>query len=291
MYTLQVGVIAMNSEPWKIEENYLRLEAYVREAARRRSKVVIAPEAALDGYVCCTDPDVTREKMFTIAQSIPDGPYLKRAAGLAKELGIYLIFGFLEREGDDLYNACAMFDPQGKIIARYRKVHPDSESFITPGKELKPFDTPIGRVGMLICSDRNTVENFATLGAQGAEIVFLPLNSGGAHENTRILQQRARDFHLSIVVADAGSSVIINSYGHLSLEKYETECVGVGLMYLFQTPRGAEREQFTGRRPDLYKPLATNVEPDRWFDEQGNPTERAERERAAARERLRKFKS
>lgn len=290
MDAMSIGVIAMNAAPWNIEDNYQRLEAYAREAARRGAKVIVAPEAVLDGYVCAADSDVTRERMLTIAQRVPDGPYLARAAALAKELGIYFLFGFLERDGDDLFNACAMFDPQGNVIARYRKVHPDVESFITPGKELKPFDTAIGRIGMLICSDRNTVENFAVLGVQGVEVIFLPLNSGGADENTRVLRQRARDFHCAIVVADAGSSVIIGPYGELVLETYETERVSVGVLPLHHMPRGKQREQFAGRRPDLYKPLLENREPDRWFDDEGNPTPRALREREAYLDRLRKRK-
>ena len=85
----------MNAEPWAIEENYRRLEAHAREAARRRAKVIVAPESILDGYVCAAAPDVTRDRMFTIAQRVPDGPYLVRAAALARELGVYFLFGFL----------------------------------------------------------------------------------------------------------------------------------------------------------------------------------------------------
>ena len=49
MYRLRVSVVAMEAQPWELEQNYLRLEAYVREAARRSAELVTAPEAILDG--------------------------------------------------------------------------------------------------------------------------------------------------------------------------------------------------------------------------------------------------
>lgn len=279
-YSLLVGVVSMGSDPWELEHNYLRLEGYVREAARKRAEVVVAPEAALDGYVCAHAPDVTREKMLAIAQQVPDGPYLQRAAALSRELGIFLVFGFLEREGDELFNACALFDPSGEVIGRYRKVHPDIEMFISPGRELAPVDTPLGRVGFLICSDRHTVDNFSTLGAQGAEIVFIPMNGSLGPEQIPVLQQRARDNGCSIILANSWSSAIIGPCGELYLTKIETECVGLGRLYVYHTPKGADRHQFTGRRAELYQPLLENREAEPWFDDRGRPTPMAEEKRA-----------
>src|SRR5262249_4557137 len=150
------------------------------------------------------------------------------------------------------FNSCALFGPDGKIVAKYSKVHPTAESYITPGRELKPFDTPFGRIGFLICSDRGVVDNFSTLGAQGAEIILIPMNGSGGPENTNLLRQRARDNHCSIVVANTWSCAIIDHRGEISLEKYETECVGVGRLFLYDIPKGSNRTKFLDRRPDLY---------------------------------------
>lgn len=290
-HSMLIGVIAMGSEPWALEDNYAKLERYAREAARRGAEVVVAPEGTLDGYVCCAAPDVTRERMLAIAQDVPDGPYLQRAAAVCRELGVYLVFGFLERDGGELFNACALFDPQGEIIARYRKVHPEIESFITPGRELKPFDTPLGRVGFLICSDRHTVDNFSTLGVQGVKIIFIPMYGGLDPDTLPTLRQRARDNYCSLVIANTFSAAIIGPYGEVYLEKYETECVSLGRLFVYHTPKGDAREHFMGRRPDLYGPLLKNFEATTWFDEQGRPTAWAEERRAAFREeRARKAK-
>lgn len=121
---LTVGIISMSATPWALEDNFRRMEGYVREAARRRAEVVIAPESVIDGYVCAATADVTRERMLAVGETVPDGPYLRRAGDLCRELGIYLIYGFLERAGDDLFNSCVLLDPTGAILAKYSKVHP-----------------------------------------------------------------------------------------------------------------------------------------------------------------------
>jgi beta-ureidopropionase len=291
MHYLQVGLVTMGATPWDLADNFQRLEAYAREAVRRRAQLVIAPEAVLDGYVCGADPDTTRERMLTVAQTVPDGRYLRRAAALSRELGIYLIFGFLERDGDDLLNSCALFDPNGAIIARYSKVHPANESYITPGRHLRAFDTPFGRVGFLICSDRGYVDNFSTLGVQGAEVIFIPMDGSGGPENTRMLSQRARDNHCWIVVANTWSCAVIAPTGEVRLEKYETECVSVQRVYIYETPRGDQRRRFMGRRPDLYAPLLTTTEEQNLFDMDGRPTPFEESRRAGWRDELRVIKS
>jgi predicted amidohydrolase len=293
MFQLQVGIVTMDPIPWQLEENFQRMETHVREAVRRRAQLVIAPESVLDGYVCGADPDTTREQMLRVAQTVPDGPYLVRAGKLSKELGIYLIFGFLEKAGEELFNCCALYDPQGKLIATYRKVHPTNETGITPGRELKPFDTPLGRVAFLICNDASVPENFSALASQQVDIVFIP-NNGGAHPPVmQMLRQRARDTACWIVLANTCSCAIISARGELYLEKYESECVSVQRMDLFDSPRkddpGLYAPAFMGRRPDLYGPLTRSTEPKVLFDEQGRPTALEEEQRARWLRKLREF--
>ena len=96
-----VGIVTLKSAPWELEDNFHRLEAYVREAAGRRAQVIVAPESVLDGYVFNADPTSQLADMLEIAQTVPDGSYIQRAGALCKELGTYLIFGLLEREEPD----------------------------------------------------------------------------------------------------------------------------------------------------------------------------------------------
>ena len=275
-----VGVVTMKSRPWELEENFRRLERWTRAAAERRAEVVIGPESVLDGYVFNADPTSTREGMLEIAQRVPDGPYLVRARELSRELGVYLIFGFLERSGADLFNACVMIDPQGELIAHYRKVTTAGEYEITPGGALEPFDTPLGRVGFLLCSDRNA-DNCRTLAVQGAEIIFIPMDGSGGPENTAKMQWRARENGCWIVIANTWSAVIIGPGGELYLEKYETECISVQIV----GPVKSNRASFRGRRTDLYEPLTACTEDGRLYDEDGRRTPQAREQMEATRRR------
>ena len=266
---LLLGIVTMKPSPWEIEDNYNRLEAHIREAHRRRAGVVVASECVLDGYVATT-AEATKNKMLKIAQNYPDGPYLMRAGSLCRELSIFLVFGFLERRQDKLYNSCCLIGPEGKFLAKYSKVNPGGEQNVTAGCELKPFDTPIGRVGFVICSDRHFGHNFDTLGVQGVDIIFVPMNGGSpGTENLRI---RAKDNKCWIAVSNAWCCALINPAGGVLLDKYECECVSVAQISYSQIPRGDKRNLFMGRRFDLYKPLAQCIEKQRYFDEYGNAT-------------------
>lgn len=285
MQRMRVGIVTMEATPWELEDNFQRMEAYIREAVRRRAQLVIAPEAILDGYVCVADPNATEEGMMNVAQSIPDGPYLQRGAALSRELGIYLIFGFLERDGERMFNSCAMFDPQGDVIGKFSKVHTTGEAFITPGRELRPFDTPVGRVGMLICKDRGIPENFRTLGVQGAEVILIPMDGSGGPDDIKTLRQRAMDNACWIVVANTWSCAVIDPTGAMYMEKYESECVSVQRIGPDDQAKEELRDKvFRQRRRDLYGPLTESFEDDNYYDDDGYVTEAGTASMAGLRE-------
>ena len=264
-----VGLISMRGEPWQLEENYQRLESYVREAAGQGATVVVAPEAVLDGYICGAAADATRDRMRKVAQPIPDGPYLKRARTLCTELGIYLVFGFLERRGDDLRNSCAMIDPRGEVVGNYSKVFPNGEMFITAGRELSPVDTSLGRVAFLICADRTIADHFPPLGAQDAEIVFLPMDGAGGPDNTRTMQGHAREHGYWILIANTWSRVIVDPAGEVKLEDYTTEGVSVVDVDLAADAPGEDGDDLK-TLDDLLK-KAFGVTANRWGAD-GRPT-------------------
>ena len=283
---VDVALIAMYGKTWALEENYDRMQGYIREAAANGAQLVIAPETVLDGYICgkCEkDPRVTKEKMLEVAQSIPDGPYLQRASDLCRELGIYLVFGFLHNEGTDLFNTVALFDPDGAIIATHSKVNSDSELFIVPGRELKPVDTPLGRIGFLICMDRTVPDNFLALGAQDVELIIIPMDGSGGPENTRTMSQRARDCFSYVLVANTWSSVMVEPDGSIALERYETGCVSMQRLHYGRIPKGNDRWHYVRRRPDLYGPLVGPADQLNHYDERGFPSAELESIRTRAR--------
>ena len=108
-------------------------------------KLVCAPELCLQGPY----------HMEASAEKIP-GPISDFCAELARKHEIFLIPGSLyEKEGQAIYNTAPVFNPQGKLIARYRKMYPWRPfEKTTSGSETVVFDVPdVGRVGVCICYD------------------------------------------------------------------------------------------------------------------------------------------
>ena len=111
-----------------------------------------------------------------------DGVSVSRMRAAAKRLGLFLVVPFYERAmAGELYNTAILVDDGGEIRGTYRKHHlPMSSHFnekfyFRPGNTGFPvFDTPHGRVGIMICYDRHFPESARALGLGGAEYVFVP---------------------------------------------------------------------------------------------------------------------
>ncbi|HTN13512.1 MAG TPA: carbon-nitrogen hydrolase family protein [Sphingomonadaceae bacterium] len=101
-----------------------------------------------------------------------------RLAGLARELGIWLIPGSVYEERDgQIYNAAPVFDPLGQEVARHHKLYPflPYERNVASGTSHTVFDIPgIGRIGIAICYDMWFPEAMRTLAAMGAEAIIVP---------------------------------------------------------------------------------------------------------------------
>lgn len=110
------------------------------------------------------------------AEPIPN-QLTERLAKLAKKLRCWLVPGsFLEKDASDVFNTALVFNPEGEIVAKYRKMFPwMPQEDIAWGTEFVTFDIPnIGRVGIVICYDVWFPELFRTLAWKGAEVILQP---------------------------------------------------------------------------------------------------------------------
>ena len=145
---------------------FATIERLLDDARALGAGLVVLPEAALGGYV---------ESLHDDADPPPpldaDGPELRRVMELARELVVCV--GFCEDGGDRIgYNAAACVSGDG-LHHVHRKVHlPLKEDRVTtPGDHLEAFDTPVGRLGMLICYDKAFPEAARTLALDGAHVL------------------------------------------------------------------------------------------------------------------------
>jgi predicted amidohydrolase len=157
--------------------NLERSTAAILDAARAGADLIVLPELANSG---CDFP--SRESALSIAEKvgdsrIPNGPTLRAWQEAAEETGIFIVGGFLEREGDSLYNSAAVVGPG--FFGRYRKTHFwDNEKLLyEPGTELPIFETPLCNIGVLVCYDAWFPEAARTLALRGADLLCVPANA------------------------------------------------------------------------------------------------------------------
>ena len=103
----------------------------------------------------------------------PTGPSTGRLIELARQLGVGLLAGLVEREGEYDRNTCVAVAPEG-FVCKFSKLHTFISPYLTPGCEYKVFDLCGVRCGILICYDNNLVENPRIVTLMGAEVIFAP---------------------------------------------------------------------------------------------------------------------
>ncbi len=149
-----------------------RIAELIARARRRGARLLVLPEGALGGYMG-----------HEAWPGVPDA--LVEMAG-----DMVVCVGYTEIDGEDRYAAAACVSGDG-VLGHHRKVHlPPSERFaLTPGHGFAAFDTPVGRLGMLICYDKLFPESARALALDGAEIICAlsawPLDHGGGDRQRR----------------------------------------------------------------------------------------------------------
>jgi predicted amidohydrolase len=196
--------------------NWRRVEPLIRVAAAGGAQIVCTTECFLDGYAIA-DKSIPLEQYRELGEPIPDGGYLRKLAALADELNIYLIAGMLEADGDLRYNTAVLLGPDGQLMGKYRKQKLQHELVRnTPGDESSVFDTPFGKLGVMICADRTEsgiVQKFCSAGAD-----FLICPSGGmfgSAKNDPIVQARSRENHKYIVFVHPAEFLVTGPDGEI----------------------------------------------------------------------------
>ena len=181
--TYQAALVQMDCGFLDVEGNLDKAESRIRDAVNHGAKTVCLPEAFNTGYLGSRIPD-----MKALAEK-EDGKSLTRMRSLAKELGVYLIAPIIFQAESGVENTAFLIDDQGNILGHYSKSHPvgDEQKHFQRGKQYPVWDTPLGKIGIVICYDVCFPETVRLLALNGAEVVFVPaawrasytLKSGG----------------------------------------------------------------------------------------------------------------
>jgi predicted amidohydrolase len=152
--------------------------------------------------------------LWESAERIP-GPFCAMLAEKARAYRCYVGAGILEQEDAYVFNTAVLYDREGRLIGKQRKVHPywpEEPMGISPGDDFAVFRTDFGVVGIMICYDSWWPESARVLALKGAELILFP--NAGYEE--KILPARAIDNNVFIVAATLYSpAAIVNPRGEL----------------------------------------------------------------------------
>lgn len=217
---MKVGIIQQHNTP-DIESNRNRLIEKIKSLAADGAQLVVLQELH-DSLYFCQEEEVNN---FDLAISIP-GIVTDIYSNVARECGIVLVTSLFERRAAGLYhNTAVVFDTDGSMCGKYRKMHiPDDPAYyekfyFTPGDlGFTPIDTSLGRLGVLVCWDQWYPEAARMMALQGAEMLIYPTAIGYESSDTPEEQERQRDAWTTVqrghAVANGLPVVTVNRVGY-----------------------------------------------------------------------------
>jgi predicted amidohydrolase len=208
------------------------------------------------------------------------GPSWQFLSALAKERHVYLCGGSVaEREDDRVYNTAYVFDPDGRQIAKHRKMHlfdidvKGGQRFfesdtLSPGNDVTVFSTPFCKMGLCICYDFRFPELARLMVDAGAKVILVPaafnMTTGPAHWEL-LFRQRAVDNQVYTVgVAPArdpsasyqswGHSIVCSPWGEVLMQADEKESVAITSLDLDRVDEiRRQLPLLLQRRTDVYR--------------------------------------
>lgn len=274
MNNVTLGLVQMNPGQDKAA-NLGTAERLIGEAVAKGAEFVALPET-----FHCRGPN---ELKFATAEPVP-GEITALMASLARQHGIYLLAGSFNEQVNDpadhrLFNTSLLFDPEGEIVAMYRKIHlfdvmidgqitAQESSRNRPGDKLVTAQTPFGVLGLSICYDLRFPELYRSLALQNAIMTFVPSNfavhTGRDHWEV-LLRARAIENSMYIVAPATighggtsfhayGRSMIIDPWGTVIATAPDTETTLVSTINLDRVQEVRKGlPSLQNRRPETYR--------------------------------------
>lgn len=219
MNILPVGII-QSTKTDNIMQNRQLLANDIRRAAMAGARLIVNQELHDSLYFCQTE----QTDLCSLAVEIPSEATDFYAA-LARETSTVIVCSMFEKRAPGLYhNTAVVFDTDGSIAGKYRKMHiPDDPAYyekfyFTPGDiGFEPINTSVGRLGVLVCWDQWYPEAARLMALKGAELLIYPTAIGWESTDSPAEQKRQRDAWITIqrahAVANGIPVVTVNRVG------------------------------------------------------------------------------
>ncbi|MBM3377540.1 MAG: carbon-nitrogen hydrolase family protein [Betaproteobacteria bacterium] len=247
-----VAAVQMVSGP-EVQKNLWDMGQWVRQAALKGAQLVVLPE-----YFCLMAPNPQEKCLHAESAcdlgAVPTEPIQSALSAAAKSNRVWLVGGTVPLRSSDpgrVFNACLVFDPEGRLAARYDKLHLfsfqqgqeafDEAKTICPGDRPAACETPVGHTALSVCYDIRFPEYFRTL-ATPAPLDLIVVSAaftettGRAHWET-LLRARAIENQTWLIASAQGGehpggrrtwghSMLIDPWGRIISER----ATGAGLV-------------------------------------------------------------
>lgn len=217
--TIKTGIIQQTCIA-DVQENMRKSAANIEEMAGKGAQLVVLQELHNSLYFCQTE----NTGNFELAESIP-GPSTVFYGNIARRHGIVLVASLFERRAVGLYhNTAVVFDTDGRIAGKYRKMHiPDDPAYyekfyFAPGDlGFRPIETSLGKLGVQVCWDQWYPEGARLMALKGAELLIYPTAIGFERSDTEEEQQRQLDAWVTVqrghAIANGLPVIAVNRVG------------------------------------------------------------------------------
>ncbi len=206
MRKIKAGLI-QQSNVADLKTNLMNLAKNIESCANDGAELVVLQELHNSLYFCQTEDT----NLFDLAEPIP-GPSTGFYSEIAKKYNIVLVTSLFEKRAPGLYhNTAVVFDKDGSIAGKYRKMHiPDDPAYyekfyFTPGDiGFEPIQTSLGKLGVLVCWDQWYPEAARLMSLKGAEVLIYPTAIGWESSDTN--EEKARQLD-AWVISQRGHAV------------------------------------------------------------------------------------
>jgi N-carbamoylputrescine amidase len=217
---MKVAIIQQRNSA-DIADNRCRIAEKVRRLAAQGAQLIVNQELHDSLYFCQTESVDLCDLATPIPSEVTDF-----YGALAKETATVIVTSLFERRAPGLYhNTAVVFDTDGSMAGRYRKMHiPDDPAYyekfyFTPGDlGFEPIDTSLGRLGVLVCWDQWYPEAARLMALRGAEILIYPTAIGWESSDTDDEKARQTEAWVTVqrghAIANGLPVVAVNRVGH-----------------------------------------------------------------------------
>lgn len=219
MKSLKVGLIQQRCVA-DVDTNRQKMAANIEDVVTHGAELVVLQELHNSLYFC----QVESVNNFDLAEPIP-GPSTDFYGALARKFGVVLVTSLFERRAAGLYhNTAVVFEKDGSIAGKYRKMHiPDDPAYyekfyFTPGDlGFHPIHTSVGTLGVQVCWDQWYPEGARLMALQGADLLIYPTAIGYESSDQPVEQERQREAWTTVqrghAVANGIPVIAVNRVG------------------------------------------------------------------------------